>query len=276
MRPSRSRIQRSAYVSWEHRGHADGHDQADWLAAEQELLFSHNYEVLRLVRLDGQGAAIIGESNRKVCRFCELSAPRVAFDKPVPALPRILGGWPVFSADICDDCHDQFRESMDADLDAFLAAMKQGIPPRRVPIAAIKGLTRLALGFVPRAELDYFADAMEWVINPDNDLDRDALGPLCPQLEYSAEPFSTPWAAVARRVEEDDEPFPYLLFFLGVANHVVTLPVPLCQRDEDLEGLEMIVPEAGCSLGLDRLTIMANRPKARAMSPFHDLISVPV
>lgn len=273
MLPTRAQIGLSAYFRWERRSCAHGHHTSDWLAAEQDLLLELNYEMLRLVRLDGRGAAIIGESDRRVCRFCELGTPRVSFDQSVPALPRILGGWPVFSADICDDCHGQFQESMDDDLDTFLGAMKQGNPPRRVPIAALKGLTRLALGFVPREELDYFADAMEWVINPDHEFDRDALGPLRPQLERSDQPFPSPWAAVLRRVEEDD-PFPYLLFFLGVGNHVVTLPVPLCQRDEDLEGLEPIVPLAGCSLGLDEVTIMSGRRKVRALSPFRDLMSV--
>ncbi len=274
MRPNHSQIQLAAYFHWERRGHAHGHDQTDWLSAEQDLLFSLNYEILRLVRLDGRATVKLSQSKTRVCRFCELTVPRVTFENPVPALPRVLGGWPILATDVCDDCQEQFRESMDAELDAFLLAMKQGNPPRRVPIAAIKGLTRLALGFVPLEELDYFADAMEWVINPDHDFDRDALGPLRPSLEYSPEGFASPWAAVARRVD-DDEPFPYLLFFLGAAHHVVTLPVPLCQRDEDLEGVDVVVPEAGQSLGLDRLTIMASRRKARAVPPFLDLMALP-
>ncbi len=273
MLPTRSQIQLAAYYHWERLGQAHGHHEANWLAAEQDLLLSLNYEMLRIVRLDGRGAALIGDSERNVCRFCELGSPRVTFDKSVPALPRVLGGWPVFSADVCDDCHDQFQESVDDALDTLLLAMKHDLPPRRVPIAAIKGLTRLALGFMPHGELDYFADAMEWVINPDHEFDRDALGPLRPQLERSDQAFASPWAAILRRAD-DEEPMPYMLFFLGVEHHVITLPVPLCQRDEDLEGQETLIPLAGCSLGLDQLAIMSSRRRGRAMSPLRDLMSV--
>ena len=93
------------------------------------------------------------------------------------------------------------------------------------------------------AELEFFTDAIEWVANPDHDLDRNSLGKLdCVATKTgNAAPFS--WAAIARRID-DDAPMPYMLFFAASGHAAYQIHLPLSVRDEDLDGRSVIVPKA--------------------------------
>ena len=59
-----------------------------------------------------------------------------------------------------------------------------------VPIAAFKGLARAALAVVPEDELQFFEDAIEWVGNPDHDLDCRSIGGMDCYLHALPEPLA--------------------------------------------------------------------------------------
>jgi hypothetical protein len=252
MDPSPGQIGVAAYHRWERRGRQHGHHVYDWLAAEQELLFALNYELIASYRLDGVAPRHLGDEDDRRCRFCEATAPRATFEAARPAVPSSLGNASLFSFEVCDDCHAQHEESVGAHLDRFVDAIRRGDLRDRShdPIAAFKGLARAALAVVPEGELQYFEDAIEWVGNPDHDLDSRSIGGMDCYLHALPEvsPFS--WVALARRIE-DDGPFPYLLAFFGTGDLVFQIALPLCVRDEDLE-VSWIVPRAPSPFGVGR------------------------
>ena len=252
MHPSPEQIGVAAYHRWERRNRQHGHHVQDWLAAEQELLFAGNYELIASYRLDGVPARHLGEREDRRCRFCEATAPRATFGAARPALPSSLGNTSLFSLEICDDCHDQHEESVGNDLDGFVDAIRRGdlVDRSHDPIAAFKGLARAALAVVPEDELQFFEDAIEWVGNPDHDLDSQSIGGMDCYLHALPEPSPFSWVALARRLE-DDGPFPYLLAFFGTGDLVFQIALPLCVRDEDLE-VSWIVPRAPSPFGVGR------------------------
>jgi hypothetical protein len=252
MLPSPEQVGVAAYHRWQRRGHEHGHHVRDWLAAEQELLYALNYELIASYRLDGVAPRHIGDEAERRCRFCEATAPRATFDVPRPALPSSLGNESLFSREVCDDCHAQHEESVGSHLDRFVASIRRGEHRDRSfdPVAAFKGLTRAALAVVPERELQFFEDAIEWVGNPDHDLDSRSIGGMDCYLHALPEPSPFSWVAAARRIEED-QPYPYMLAFFGTGDLVFQIAMPLCVRDEDLE-VSWIVPRAPSPFGVGR------------------------
>jgi hypothetical protein len=252
MLPSTEQIGMAAYYRWQRRGHQHGRHSLDWLAAEQELIFALNYELIVSHRLDGVAPRILGNPAHPRCRFCEATAPRAAFEGPRLVLPSSLGNDSLSSVEICDDCHEQHDESLGDHLDRFVAAVRRGETRDRSfePVAAFKGLARAALAVVPERELQYFEDAIEWVGNPDHDLDSRTIGGLDCYLHSLPEPSPFSWVAVARRIEVE-EPYPYMLAFYGTGDLVFQIALPLCVRDEDLE-VSWIVPRSPSPFGVGR------------------------
>lgn len=257
MHPSSQQIAKAAYDRWQRRGLEHGHDLQDWLAAEQELLFDLNYELIASYRLDGVPPRHLGEVVDRRCRFCEATAPRASFESSRPAVPASLGNESLLSDEICDDCNEQHLESVGNHLDRFVAATRRGEYSDRSynSVAAFKGLARAALAVVPERELQYFEDAIEWVGNPDHDLDSRSIGGLDCYLHALPEPSPFSWVALARRLEDVD-PFPYLLAFFGTDDLVFQIALPLCVRDEDLE-VSWIVPRAASPFGIGRGPVKA-------------------
>lgn len=252
MHPNHDQIALAAYHRWQRRGHAHGWHSYDWLAAEQELIFALNYELIANYRLDGIAPRDLGDEDDPRCRFCEATPPRASFESPRLALPASLGNESLRSFEVCDDCHAAHAESIGTDLDRFVAAMKRGDLRDRSydPVAAFKGLVRSALAVVPEEEMQFFEDAIEWVSNPDHDLDSRSIGGMDCYLHALPDAWSFSWVAIARRLD-DAEPFPYLLAFFGTGNLVFQVPLPLCVRDEDLE-TTWTVPRVPSSFGVGR------------------------
>jgi len=253
MLPSPDRIGVAAYHRWQRRGHGHGLDRRDWLAAEQELTFAMNYEVVARHRLDGVGPRRLGDPQARRCRFCEGSAPRVRFDGARPAIPASLGNVALFTLEECDECHAQFEESIGADLDRFAGPIALGDaagPSAFVPVAAFKGLARAALAILPAAEIELFEAAIEWVGNPDHDLDSRTIAGMECLVHGLSEPSPFSWAAIARR-SDDEMPFPYLLAFFGTGRAVFQIPLPLCSRDEEIEG-DWTIPAVASPFGVGR------------------------
>jgi hypothetical protein len=275
MVPSPDQIRDAAYGRWERRGGSHGRDRDDWLRAEQDLLFALNYLVYARIGSgpaagvggngNGHGAARVGEPGLRVCRFCEQTPPRARFSRasgPGPVL-RNDGTLILSVPDECDECRQFFEESVEADVQRFARPIRSGWPPGGplpaslastpyVPIAAFKGLTRMALACLPRAELAAFEDAIEWVGNAEHDFDAGAFGPLTCDLHVFADPFPAPWATLSLR-EDDDAPMPYALFHLGDGCGLFQIAVPLCGRDDDLDGRAVIVPHAAPALITGRI-----------------------
>lgn len=252
MIPTIDQISRAAYFRWLRRGHDHGRDQDDWLAAEQEVLFAMNYEVAVHHVLDAATTQYVGSPRRRVCRFCERAAPATTFAEVRPALSEALGNRSLLTYEECDECHELFAEGIEADLHTFLARVRAGLGPggrptmpQRISIAALKGLARMALSIMPATELHSFEDTIEWVGNPDHEFDGRLFGQLGCELHVMPSALAHPWVALARR-KDSEAPMPYMVLFLGTGNIVVQAPVPLCIRDEDLDGEVTIVPRT-CS-----------------------------
>lgn len=255
MNPTPDQISVAAYHRWLNRGGQHGHHDADWAAAEQELRFALNYRVIARYRIDGIAPQALGDAEEPRCRFCEGTAPRARFSAARPALPRFLGNESLLTWEVCDDCHAQFQEGLEADLERFTRPARTGQGVRGpaepyVPVAAFKGLALAALTVLPGAELGVFEDAVEWIGNPDHGLDCGAIRGLeCAVFALQAAmPFS--WVALARRVD-DDAAMPYLLAFFGTGPAVWQIALPLGTRDEDIEG-DWSVPRLASPFGPGR------------------------
>jgi hypothetical protein len=246
MYPTQDEIQRAAYLRWLARGGSHGHDRDDWWAAEQDLLFALNYRVIARYRLDAEQPHCLGNAARRVCRFCEQSAPRTTFSSPRRVLPAFAGGAALLTDEECDECHDAYRENLEPELERFLRPLVSGEmgAQRAITAAAFKGLVKIALTVLPGEEAAGFGDAIEWVANPDHDLDLPALGPLDVALSRLPTPAPVPWLALAQRVE-DDAPLPSVLLFLVSGHVALQAALPLGLRDEELDGERRCVPLVG-------------------------------
>lgn len=276
MFPSRTDIEMAAYYHWARQGRSHGHDHEDWLAAEQDLLFALNYEIAAYFPLDGTGPRPQGRASQRSCRFCERSVPTVTFEEPPLVVPAFLGNSALVSRDVCDDCGASFRENVEGDLERFTQPFL-GCPSSRangelvgsvlfgptathlpvtevptrpfVPIAAFKAFVRMGLAIMHGREIESFEDAIEWVSNPDHEFDARAFHGLACLVHALTDPVPIPWVALARRTDPG-APVPFMLFFLGTGRVVFQIALPLCSKDEDLEGEDLIIPRSPSPLGL--------------------------
>lgn len=256
MFPTEEEIQRAAYDRWQRRGSAHGRDFDDWYDAEQELLFTKNYRLIARFRLDGVAEQTLGNALRPVCRFCERSSLQTPFTRPHRPLPRTLANAALVTWEECDECHEHFRESLERDLLQFAGpyvagklGLQHDVEPSFVPIAAFKGLVRLGLAMMPEPELHTFRDTLEWVSNADHWLDHNAIGKLECVVCVLPDPLPFSLAVLAMKVD-DDAPFPHMMLFWGTGRAMFQLPLPLCSRDEDLDGEPLHVPRVGLLPGI--------------------------
>ncbi len=277
MLPTPDQVGIAAYHRWQKRGYAHGHHVADWVAAERELAFDLNYEVVVRYRLDGVAPRTLGEGLVRRCRFCEQTSPRVHFASARLVLPVELGNQALASFEECDDCHAVYEESVEPELARLARLVLERDPGDRLAAsaAAFKGLTRAALLVVPVEELQSFEDAIEWASNPDHDLDCRSLGGLETVIHRLPEPAAFSWLALARR-SDDSMPLPYLVGFFATGMVVIQFPVPLSVRDQDFDGAGWL-PRVASPFGPDRsivesrtsvLTLAAPEPRKRVRMSF--------
>ena len=253
MHPSSDQIAVAAYYRWERRNFAHGRHTHDWTIAEAELTFAANYDLVARYRLDGIGPHQLGDPDDLRCRFCERTAPQAPFEGSRPAAPASLGNQAIFTLEVCDDCQAQYEASVGADLDQFLQSIRDGGTDQGrafIPLAAFKGLIWAALALLPEAEMQYLEDTVEWVSNPDHDLDSQSIPGVECILHRLPDPLPFSYAALARRSDEDT-PHPYLLAFFATGRTVFQFPLPLCTRDEELEG-HWRIPRVASPLGVGR------------------------
>jgi Protein of unknown function (DUF2934) len=245
MFPTHDQIGQAAFDRWLRRGRLHGFDREDWFAAVDELSFNLNYHTIVEYPLDAPGMLILCDRPVRYCRFCERTATQVAFGPPMP----LFSGrheTSLFTAAICNECQSAFCETQAADFgrfqDALAADGRRDEPDERpraselYSLSVFKSLVAGALSIMPETELRYFVDALEWVSNPDPESDGLLLREGATCLVYSA-PFldDRSWTSLARRIDRD-VPLPYMIYFLAQGGVVLQVQVPLCIRDQDLDG----------------------------------------
>jgi hypothetical protein len=257
MLPSHDQIARAAYERWERRGRLHGFDREDWIASETDLSFTLNYQTLAEYSLGEAEERVLGRE-RPRCRFCEQSPPRASFSRLRPVVPQEVGNTSLFTREVCDECAGQFADSIDQDFLRLWRSLevlrsedfsfRELRVPGAITIAAFKSLIRMAICIVPEAELATFTDTIEWVSNPDHQFDSRLFGGAGCLVYRTHVPFAPGWIRLTRRIE-DEAPVPYMLFFLAADRLILQVPLPLCSRDEDLDGVDMTLPEQSFSTG---------------------------
>jgi Protein of unknown function (DUF2934) len=258
MFPTSDQIERTAYHNWLARGQTHGRDRQDWLEAEKELRFRLNYRIVVEFALDSDVPKVLGERPVRRCRFCERTSNHVEFAGPRPVVPALAGSGSLFTDEVCDECHAECLEPLEDDLGRFWKTLRpilsDGDADREsrgrnpVSVAAFKSLIAGAFLVVPDAELTYFPDALEWLTNPDHDCDASLFHGMSCQV-YDA-PFSNQraWIVLARRLD-NDAPLPYMIAVVGSGGIVLEVPLPLCLRDEDLDGRMVSLPDPPLMIG---------------------------
>jgi hypothetical protein len=259
MHPSQEQIQQAAFLRWERRGRFHGQDRDDWAAAELDLTFDLNYRTIIEYSLGEPKRRVLGEAGRPSCRFCEQSPPRAAFSMDRPVVPEVAGNHSLYSREICDECDEQLSGAMDKEFVRFwndLETIRNGAPshrdlraPAAITLPAYKAMVRMALLVLPKEELADFTDTLEWVGNPDHQFDSGLFGGVGCLAYQTHVPYAAGWVSLARRID-DDAPVPNTIFFLGAERLVLQIHLPLCARDEDLDGTEVRMPERSFSTGL--------------------------
>ncbi len=265
MVPTGEEVRTAAYYRWLRRGGDHGRDGEDWLRAERDLIFARNY---RVIARDG---APTPATARGRCLYCERPLPAY----PAVAQPTAGRRFPLPAGRECDDCRDELDGSLGPALDAlvapfFAATTRHGrlrsaryrLEPapaeadRRfdsdpyVPIAAFKALARLGLALAPESEVGSLVETTEWVANPDHGQDSALLAGLGAYAYLLPRPVAAPWSALARRVD-DEAAFPYLLAFATAGRVAFQVHMPLCLRDDDLDGACLRVPRVAIPDGPD-------------------------
>jgi hypothetical protein len=259
MLPSRDQIERAAYDRWERRGRFHGADREDWVAAEMDLTFNLNYKTVVEYSLCEPKPRILGDEKRPKCRFCEQGPPQAAFSVVRFAVPEVVGNKSLKTREICDECAEQFTGSLDTEFAKFWESLeplrcaansfRELRVPTSITIPAYKSLVRMALAIMPESELSTFTDTIEWVANPDHDFDRKLFEGAGSLIYRTHIPYASGWTSLAQRIE-DDAPYPFMQYFLAVDRLVVQIHLPLCGRDEDLDGLDVRSLERSFSTGL--------------------------
>jgi Protein of unknown function (DUF2934) len=257
MRPTFHEIQRAAYDRWERRGGNHGNDPDDWYAAETELTFLGHFRIIAEYAVNGPRPQVLGDAPTRRCRFCERTSRQVDFGDPRPIVPDRPSP---LTAEVCRDCRLDWGNALDDEFIRFWERLTRDAasggdgPDNRgrspLSVAAFKAMVAGALSIVPDADLPDFVDTIEWLSNPDHDLDDRLLGGAGCRI-YRA-PFlhedSRASLSLARRID-DDAPVPYMLYFLAGHGIMVQIPLPLCLRDQDLDGRDVEHPERALSVG---------------------------
>jgi hypothetical protein len=197
-------------------------------------------------------SVVVGARSRPGCRYCERSTPRAKFSRPRAIVPDAVGPTRLASAEICDECHAQFVDSIDADFNRFWSALTAedggGAGPASISVGAYKAMVRMAIAVMPSRELQHFADTIEWVGNPDHDFDGSLFsGTAC--LTYrTRHAYGAPWVSLSRRADAD-APLPYAVFAMAWGRTVVEVAPPLCANDQDLDGVPLRPPGRSFTTG---------------------------
>jgi Protein of unknown function (DUF2934) len=253
MLPTRHQIEREAYDRWIRRHRSHGHDRDDWIGSENELTYLLNYRSVVELPLDSSARVILGQEEARRCRFCERTVRHASFSAPRPVVQGTAEAT-LESAQICDECQADCRDPLAADCEILWNSLLAGadtprsLPPSVDSLAVFKSLVTSALLIMPEVELAYCTDTLEWVSNPDHQYDGGLFAGTYCHVYRVPSPSAGSWISLARRVD-DDAPFPYMVTFLSRGDIVVQIAVPMCVRDQDLDGRGARLPQRSLSRG---------------------------
>ncbi len=179
-------------------------------------------------------------------------------------MPLLAGGCSpsLSSSSVCNECRAGFRDAQAGRLERFLAkpveqaSRDAGVAGAGTAVIysldVFKALCGCALLIMPESELGYFVDALEWVSNPHERSDGPLLEQEATCVVYRA-PFwaEQAWMSLARRIEKD-VPLPYMVYFLAAGGVVLQISLPLCIRDQDLDGRVVYLPRRSFAVGEDQ------------------------
>ena len=103
---------------------------------------------------------------------------------------------------------------------------------------------------MPESELSYFADTLEWIGNPDHAADAPLFAGTTCRVDFAPLVPLRSWISLAKRAH-DELPLPYTLCFLARRGIVLQFHVPLCTRDQDLDGRKVRMPRRPFTEGKD-------------------------
>jgi hypothetical protein len=251
MLPTDDQIRQAAFDRWRRRGWIHGFEREDWFAAENELAFDLNYQTLAEYPLLAPGTLVLSDRPTRYCRFCERTSAHASFG---PARPVVVGAGrtSLYTEAICEECQSLFRNKLAGDFSLFQDALlgRESDGRSREPSAArsrystrvFKSLVVCALMIMPESELRYFVDTLEWVSNPDPVRDGLLLREEATCLVYSADFLrERAWTSLARRTD-NEAALPYMIFFLAQCGVVLQVRLPLCIRDQELDGRPVRFP----------------------------------
>ncbi len=193
--------------------------------------------------LDGPERRVLARGPVLQCCFCERNSRHADFGSPRPVVP---GRTSLLTAEVCEDCQSDWRDGLEEEFRRFWSRLEHGRP--YFTVASFKALVAGAILILPDRERPDFVDTLEWVSNPDHDADDrllDGAGCLVYRATFLGEGAR---ASLVRRVDDDD-PVPYMLYFLACDGIMVQVELPMCLRDEDLDGRAIERPERILSAG---------------------------
>jgi hypothetical protein len=258
MQPTYDQIQVAAYHLWEQHGRHHGFDREDWETAGKQLMYSLNYEPILEYDLAEPVARVLGQMATRQCRFCETTSSRVRFGPPSAIIP-IVSDSSLLTAEICQECESECRDPLTHDLHRFWESLRSHQPlgenhmaihaTTSFSLGAYKSLVASALLMLPVREMPYFLDALEWISNPDPDVDQRLFAGTCCRVYAGRTDHASAWASLARRMD-DDAPLPYMIAFVACRGIIVQIHLPLCSRDDDSGESCITLPERwfGCGL----------------------------
>ncbi|MFI5459114.1 MAG: DUF2934 domain-containing protein [Isosphaerales bacterium] len=257
MLPTDDQIRQAAYDLWERRGRVNGRDRLDWYAAERELEFSMNYQTIVEYSLDVPGMLVLGDRPTRYCRFCERTSVQVGFGAQRPVVPGV-GPTSLYTEAVCDDCQANCLDPLAVEFERFWSTLRddraghdagQELAARNLySLAVLKSLIASALLIMPQSELAYFVDTLEWVNNPNHRHDARLFAETVCHVYAASFLRDRSRTRLARRIDAD-LPLPYMIYFLSRGGIMLQVHLPLCLRDQDLDGRVVRMPERSLTQG---------------------------
>lgn len=103
--------------------------------------YADHYQVLRSRILQPGKVSILGDEEKKVCRFCGLRSPQVYFSNEAHAIPETTGNKSLYTHYECDACNSLFGVGIENDFGNWTKPMraisriigKKGVPTIKQP-----------------------------------------------------------------------------------------------------------------------------------------------
>lgn len=123
-----------------------------------------------------------------------------------------------------------------------------------IPQEAFKAITKMALAIMPEDDLTNFQDTLSW-LQKQIDCGKGLL--LVMRIYRSAFPFIS--CLIFKR-KDDSKNVPSYLFGIAYSNIFLQIPIPLCEKDRDKQGVELSMPLIPTLLDYERVDCISCKP----------------